>query len=102
VTEGADKPLEYPDIFTAAKLAILNQTDLAPHRAANLDACEANLRRVNATIEILRLSARTGEGIAGWTDWLRRQLAAKSRVNALQNRQGTPFGSAKAKTRVAV
>ena len=78
VTEGEDKPLKYPDMFTAAKLAILNKIDLAPHCDADLDAYEANLRRVNPTIDILRVSARTGEGMAAWIDWLRSHLAAKA------------------------
>jgi hydrogenase nickel incorporation protein HypB len=78
VTEGEDKPLKYPDMFTAAKLAILNKIDLAPYCDADLDAYEANLRRVNPTIEFLRVSARTGEGMAAWIDWLRAHLAAKA------------------------
>ena len=79
VTEGEDKPLKYPDMFTAARLAILNKTDLAPHCDADLETYEANLRRVNPAITILRVSARTGEGMAGWLDWLRAGLAAKAR-----------------------
>ncbi len=51
VTEGEDKPLKYPDMFTAASLAILNKIDLAPHCDADLDAYEANLRRVNPMID---------------------------------------------------
>ena len=78
VTEGEDKPLKYPDMFTAAKLAILNKVDLAPHCDADLDAYETALRRVNPMIDILRVSARTGEGMADWLDWLRRNLAAKT------------------------
>jgi hydrogenase nickel incorporation protein HypB len=78
VTEGEDKPLKYPDMFTAAKLAILTKTDLAPHCDADLDAYEANLRRVNPAIDILRVSSRTGEGMDGWVNWLRARLAAKS------------------------
>jgi hydrogenase nickel incorporation protein HypB len=75
VTEGEDKPLKYPDMFTAARLAILNKTDLAPHCDVDLDLYEANLRRVNPGIEILRLSARTGEGMGAWLEWLRARLA---------------------------
>ena len=78
VTEGEDKPLKYPDMFTAARLALINKVDLAPHCDADLTAYEANLRRVNPAIEILQVSARTGAGMAEWTDWLRRQLAAKA------------------------
>lgn len=77
VTEGEDKPLKYPDMFTAAKLAILNKVDLAVHCDSDLEAYEANLRRINPTIEILRVSARTGEGMQAWIDWLRARLAAK-------------------------
>ncbi|MDP3342404.1 hydrogenase nickel incorporation protein HypB [Frigidibacter sp.] len=78
VTEGEDKPLKYPDMFTAARLALLNKIDLAPHCDVDLDLYEANLRRVNPDIEILRLSARTGEGMAAWLDWLRARLAEKA------------------------
>ncbi len=84
VTEGEDKPLKYPDMFTAARLAILNKIDLAPHCDVDLDLYEANLRRVNPGIEILRLSARTGEGMADWIDWLRAQLADKAAPEAAE------------------
>ncbi|MCC5992968.1 MAG: hydrogenase nickel incorporation protein HypB [Rhodobacteraceae bacterium] len=78
VTEGEDKPLKYPDMFTAATLAILNKVDLAPHCDADLDAYEANLRRINPDIEVLRVSARTDEGLDAWIAWLRAGLAAKA------------------------
>lgn len=78
VTEGEDKPLKYPDMFTAARLAVLTKLDLAPHCDADLDAYEANLRRVNPEIGILRLSTRTGEGIEAWLDWLHARLAEKA------------------------
>lgn len=78
VTEGEDKPLKYPDMFTAARLAILNKTDLAPHCDADLAAYEANLKRVNPALTVLRVSARTGEGMAAWLAWLRAGLAAKT------------------------
>ena len=82
VTEGEDKPLKYPDMFTAARIALLNKTDLAPHCDADLDAYEANLRRVNPDIAILRVSARTGEGMEAWLSWLRDRLAEKTAVAA--------------------
>lgn len=84
VTEGEDKPLKYPDMFTAARVAILNKVDLAPYCDVDLDLYEANLRRVNPTIEILRVSARTGEGMEQWTGWLKSRLAAKTVTEAAE------------------
>lgn len=77
VTEGEDKPLKYPDMFAAAGLAILNKVDLAPYCDVDLDLYEANVKRVNPAIEVLRVSARTGEGMQAWLDWLRAGLARK-------------------------
>ena len=70
VTEGEDKPLKYPDMFAAADLMILNKCDLLPHLDFNASLCEANARRINPRIEVIRVSARTGEGMQGWLAWL--------------------------------
>lgn len=80
VTEGEDKPLKYPDMFTASKLALLNKVDLAPHCDVDLDLYEANLKRVNPGIEVIRVSARTGEGLDQWIGWLRSQAHTKSKA----------------------
>jgi hydrogenase nickel incorporation protein HypB len=71
VTEGEDKPLKYPDMFAAADLMILNKCDLLPYLAFDVALCEANARRVNPSIEILRVSATKGEGLDAWLDWIR-------------------------------
>ncbi|MBA83750.1 hydrogenase nickel incorporation protein HypB [Thalassobius sp. S69A] len=84
VTEGEDKPLKYPDMFTAARIALLNKVDLAPYCDVDLDLYEANLRRVNPAIEIIRVSARTGEGMDTWLTWLRDNLAAKQTDRAAE------------------
>ena len=78
VTEGEDKPLKYPDMFTASRLALLNKVDLAPHCDVDLDLYEANLRRVNPAIEVIRVSARTGEGMENWLNWLQGALVRKA------------------------
>ena len=70
VTEGEDKPLKYPDMFAAAKLMILNKVDLLPHLTFDVARCKAFAKRVNPGIEILELSATTGEGMSKWLDWL--------------------------------
>ncbi|WP_413205885.1 hydrogenase nickel incorporation protein HypB [Rhodospirillum sp. A1_3_36] len=76
VTEGEDKPLKYPDMFAAAGLVILNKIDLAPHCDIDLELYETNARRVNPGVEVIRLSARTGEGMAAWLDWIENRRAA--------------------------
>jgi hydrogenase nickel incorporation protein HypB len=75
VTEGEDKPIKYPHMFRAASLVIINKIDLLPHLDFNLASAAANLRRVNPRETMLQLSARTGQGMGDWYDWLRRQLA---------------------------
>lgn len=70
VTEGEDKPLKYPDMFAAAQLMILNKVDLLPHVKFDVARCIELARRVNPSIEILQLSATTGEGMDAWLHWL--------------------------------
>jgi hydrogenase nickel incorporation protein HypB len=70
VTEGEDKPLKYPDMFAAARLMVLNKTDLLPHLRFDVERCIAMARRVNPAIQVLQLSATTGEGLDAWLDWL--------------------------------
>jgi len=76
VTEGDDKPLKYPDMFAAARLMLLNKIDLLPHVSFDVARCKALARRVNPGIEILELSATTGEGMGSWLDWLLAEPAA--------------------------
>ena len=66
VTEGEDKPLKYPDMFRASDIMILNKIDLLPYVPFNADKCEEYARRVNPDIQILRVSALTGEGLDAW------------------------------------
>ena len=74
VTEGADKPLKYPDMFAAADLMIINKVDLAPYVNFDMDKCEEYARRVNPSIRSLRVSATTGEGMEKWWAWLKANL----------------------------
>ena len=70
VTEGEDKPIKYPDMFRAASLMLLNKVDLLPHLDYDVDAAVAYARRVNPDIAVIRVSARSGEGMAQWLEWL--------------------------------
>lgn len=80
VTEGEDKPLKYPDMFHAADLMLLNKVDLLPHLDFDVEACIAYARKVNPTIEVIQVSARTGEGMADWLAWIERRRAARIRI----------------------
>ena len=75
VTEGEDKPLKYPDMFAAARLMILNKTDLLPHVQFDVARCIEFARRVNPAIEIIQLSATSGAGMDAWLNWLEHALA---------------------------
>jgi hydrogenase nickel incorporation protein HypB len=70
VTEGADKPLKYPHMFSAAGLIIINKTDLLPYVEFDLDVCAAYARSVNPTVEVLPMSAKTGDGMDAWYAWI--------------------------------
>lgn len=76
VTEGEDKPLKYPDMFHAASLMLLNKVDLLPHLSFDVGLCLGNARRINPRIEILEVSAATGQGMDGWLGWIERGAQA--------------------------
>jgi hydrogenase nickel incorporation protein HypB len=76
VTEGEDKPLKYPHMFRAASLMLINKLDLLPHVDFDIERVIANAATVNPDMSVLRLSARTGEGMSSWYDWLRREAKA--------------------------
>jgi hydrogenase nickel incorporation protein HypB len=70
VTEGEDKPLKYPLMFRACDLVLINKIDLLPHLDVSVERIEANVEAVHPGVPTMRLSARTGEGIEEWRDWL--------------------------------
>jgi len=75
ITEGEDKPLKYPDMFAAARLMVLNKLDLLPHLRFDVSLCIEAARRVNPAIEVIQLSAGTGQGMDEWLDWLQQRMA---------------------------
>lgn len=78
VTEGEDKPLKYPGIFRKASVAVLNKIDLLPHLDFDPGQAIANARQVNPALRFFRTSARTGEGLEEWFEFLRSQLVPAS------------------------
>lgn len=87
VTEGEDKPLKYPDMFYAADLMILNKTDLLPYLDFDVAKCIAYAQQVNPDIKVLQLSAKNGEGMPEWIEWLESQRKGMihSRIDKLQS-----------------
>ena len=74
ITEGKDKPLNYPVMFRAADVVLVNKIDLLPHLDVELGVFLSNLRAVNPRARVIRTSAKTGEGVDEWCAWLRSQL----------------------------
>ncbi len=71
VTEGEDKPLKYPKMFENARRVVMTKTDLLPHVPFDMDRAVANALSVNPALDVLRVSALTGEGLGGWFGFLR-------------------------------
>jgi len=70
VTEGEDKPLKYPDMFRAASLMLLSKCDLLPHLSFDADLAIAYAHRINPELQVIRLSATSGEGMQQWLEWI--------------------------------
>ena len=78
-TEGHDKPAKYPLMFREARAMLLNKMDLLPHTNFDVDAAIADARALNPGIEVIKLSAFTGEGLDAWFDWLESRIKAARR-----------------------
>lgn len=76
VPEGHDKPLKYPLIFTVCDALIINKTDVLPYFDFDMDKVVEYAHMRNPKLKIFPLSAKTGEGVEAWCDWLRRQVKA--------------------------
>ena len=74
VPEGDDKPLKYPLMFSICDCLLINKIDVLPYFDFDLEACKRYVTRLNPNIRIIPISARTGEGIGEWADWLRGQI----------------------------
>jgi hydrogenase nickel incorporation protein HypB len=89
VTEGEEKPLKYPVMFRAVDVVVVNKMDLLPHLDFKMDSFLANLKAVNPSAQIIEVSARTGEGIDEWCEWLstdgRLRLGASDSVQTAQS-----------------
>jgi hydrogenase nickel incorporation protein HypB len=70
VTEGDDKPLKYPHMFAAADLVLVNKTDLLPYVDFDLDRLSADANKLRPGVDVLPVSAKSGENLDAWYAWL--------------------------------
>ena len=73
VPEGDDKPLKYPLMFQVCQCLLINKMDVLPYFDFDLEACKERVRKLNPDIKIIPISARTGEGMDEWIQWLKEQ-----------------------------
>lgn len=74
VPEGDDKPLKYPLMFSIADVLLINKIDVMQYFDFNLEACIERVKKLNPDIKIIPISARTGEGIDEFADWIRTEV----------------------------
>jgi hydrogenase nickel incorporation protein HypB len=74
ITEGEEKPLKYPLMFRSADLVLVNKVDLLEHLDFDLEQFLGNLDAVNPGVKTILTSARTGQGVDEWCDWLGQRL----------------------------
>lgn len=76
VPEGDDKPLKYPLMFTICSVVLVNKVDVLPYFDFDLDAVRERVKKINPNAKIIPVSARTGEGMDEWAEWLRGEVLA--------------------------
>ena len=76
VPEGDDKPLKYPLMFQVCDVVLINKIDVLPYFDFDMDKCREYIAMRNPNAKVIPICAKTGEGIAEWTDWLREQVNA--------------------------
>jgi len=74
IPEGDDKPLKYPRMFQVSDVLIISKTDTRAVFDFNIDVCTSHAKKLNPNIQIFPVSAKTGEGMEAWLDWLRNSV----------------------------
>jgi hydrogenase nickel incorporation protein HypB len=75
VPEGDDKPLKYPLMFSICDALVINKTDMLALSDFNMETLYRHIDRLNPKMAIFEVSAKTGDGIAAWAEWVARQIA---------------------------
>lgn len=76
VPEGHDKPLKYPLMFSICDVLLINKIDVLPYFDFDLEECKKYVKKLNPNMKVIPISARTGEGIEEWANWLRTEIKA--------------------------
>jgi len=74
VPEGDDKPLKYPLMFSIVDVLLVNKIDAADYFEFDMEAVKERVKKLNPNIKVIPISAKTGEGIGEWADWIRGQI----------------------------
>lgn len=74
VPEGHDKPLKYPLMFSICDIVLINKIDVAPYFDFDFAKCEEYIKMRNPNAEIIPISAKTGEGIDRFAEWILKQI----------------------------
>lgn len=81
VPEGDDKPLKYPLMFQVCQCLLINKIDVLPYFDFDLEECKKRVLKLNPDMKIIPISARTGEGMDEWIDWLKEETSSWSESN---------------------
>lgn len=74
IPEGDDKPLKYPLMFSIVDVLLINKIDAKDYFEFDLEAVKERVRKLNPNIKVIPISAKTGEGIEEWIDWIRKEV----------------------------
>lgn len=74
VPEGDDKPLKYPKIFCKVDVLIVNKVDVMEYFDFDMDLLEERVKKLNKDIKIIPISAKTGQGVDQWAEWIRNEI----------------------------
>ena len=81
VPEGDDKPLKYPLMFQVCQCLLINKIDVLPYFDFDLEECKKRVLKLNPDMKIIPISARTGEGMDEWIDWLKEETSSRNESN---------------------
>jgi hydrogenase nickel incorporation protein HypB len=79
VAEGDDKPLKYPLMFQESRVLLINKMDLLPFCDCDVNLMEERARKINPSLQVFRVSCRSGEGLENWISWLEGEIRKRTR-----------------------